>query len=542
MSALVEYHRAQQLLANSVLGGWGVYCGFSLCIDADNCTVCVGPGIAVDARGRSIVNDATLCIKRPESGQSGGCDPCAKQPNESLYLAIVYDDCLEGAKPRYGSVCGTGPDPGCDFSRVRERGRLVWIREIDDGYWTSGCLRDPCAPAQDDSGCAPPPAYQDQISSPRLDQCTPCIGIRGGAGVEHYASWLDARWALSKNVALIQDGEEGQRLCQSIVPTLIDIISGAACEPCRGEAVVVLAQVQFSTDDGQPGIRVVPLRRRVLSNASLTYLVERLMQYVLCHRPFHDGPLESEPPPDHAACTDPCLPDRVLVDKVAAAAVGDANADTERLRAAQARAAWYVTYQGKRTLASFKEHDFLDVVFAAHGDTGGQESHQRALERYWNLVQRGGREEAVQRGVALLYPTGVPGHQRAAVEDHVYEFLKANRVAELSTAQAPLVFQLAHKINGEVLGRGELTTPEAERLAKLLPGGVPAPSAEISALRDRVRELEQEMERRAGPASADASAESPRRPPTEAVPESPGKPPAEAAPEGPRKPRRRKDE
>src|SRR5262249_9032301 len=145
-----------------------------------------------------------------------------------LYLAIVYDDCLDGAKPRYGSVCGPGPDPGCDFSRIRERGRFVWIRNIDRTYWTSGCLPDPCGDpvGEPERDCEPKFAPVGEATEPTLDECTPCIGIRGGRGVEFYARQLDMRWALSRNVQLLTTTTGNQKPdCGVGIATLIDIIS-----------------------------------------------------------------------------------------------------------------------------------------------------------------------------------------------------------------------------------------------------------------------------------------------------------------------------
>lgn len=514
LTAAVDYHRAQQLLANGVVGGWGVYCGFPLSVDASSCTLCVGPGIAADARGRMIVHDATICLRRPDAAQvsaQANCDPCAQRPDEELYLAIVYDDCLDGAKPRYGSVCGPGPDPGCDFSRVSERGRLVWLRDVDANYWTSGCLADPCGnpPNEPNQDCMPA-VLDEETREPKLDECTPRIGIRGGRGVEAYARALDARWALSRNVRLLSDTTLEQP-CGLGVATLIDVISGVACEPCAGEAVVVLGRVHFGTANGQPSIRISPLRRRVLSNANLTYLVEWLMQYVICNTRSDQASPEKDPPPTATAtCNDPCIDDRKLAERVARAAIGD---EEKFLDAAESRAAWQITFKRKKTLAEFDRATFLEVAKAAFGKSFSAKREESALARYHELLGRTGREAEVRRGVELLYPRGsLPADKRPAVEDAVYAFLRRHKVDELGTASAPLVVALANSINEGVLGKGAYPSAQVARLAKVLPEGVAAPEVEVAALRERVRELEAKINGGAATDEATPGDETPEPP------------------------------
>ncbi len=230
-----------------MLSGWGVYCGFSLTIDTTTCSVCVGPGVAVDAKGRELVSDQSIS-HHPATPQDvngrGPCDPCAKPTDEDLYLAIVYYDCLDSAKPKYGTGCGASQDPGCDFSRVREQARLVWVTDLDPSHFTTGRPADPRADLPTiPEGCLPSNEGCEQRRPPRMDECTPCIGIRGGAGVEMYARALDTRWSLSCNAALIEEDKKEACSCQGVA-TLIDVISGAACEACPGEAVVVLARVR----------------------------------------------------------------------------------------------------------------------------------------------------------------------------------------------------------------------------------------------------------------------------------------------------------
>jgi hypothetical protein len=539
LTAAVDYHRAQQLLANSIVAGWGVYCGFSLCIDQDTCTVCVGPGVAIDAKGRELVNDQSICIARPKPQDvdaKAACDPCAKPADEKLYLAIVYDDCLDSAKPRYGNACGTSADPGCDFSRVRERARFVWVRNLDPSYYTTGCLPDPCAVATNPTeDCNPKYEGCGKGPAPPMDECTPCVGIRGGWGVDIYARALDTRWALSRNVALIAQQSDGQSNCCLGVGNLIDVISGAACEACPGEAIVVLAEVLWSSStDSVPLLAVAPLRRRVLSNANLTYLVEWLMDYILCSRQATNAQAETDPPPSpYGLCANPCADEQQMISDFATAAAGP-KATQPVLVKALAQTAYWVAVQRKTTYATFDQGAFLDVFRATYPDAT-PEAQSEALRRYYLLVGRVAALPAIDRGIALLFPGGVPADKLAAVEDEVYSFMQRRDYAEVGTASFPAVLALANKINDQILGRGLYAADEAARLAKQFPDAQAGTETELANLRAQMKQLEDELVKlRASGPQAPSTPTTPAAPaPAAPAPPAPVAPPAPPAPPAP---------
>ncbi|KYF87364.1 hypothetical protein BE17_32075, partial [Sorangium cellulosum] len=313
LRAIVDHARRQQLLSDVAIGGWGVYGGYALTPDVDADAVCVGPGVAYDARGRALVHGGSTLVGRPPRGQIAEArrrpvDPTRPAPREETwFLAVVYDDHLDGARPRHGAACGAGADPGCDYARVTERVRFVWLPRLPDAYWTSGCLPEPCddAPHVVDARCGAAPPGR---SEPKLDVCTPAIGVRGGAGVQAYADRLAHRWNLPRNAALLGAAlpqEQGVRAAG--VGALLDVIGGLACEGGAGEALLALGEVTFSTAGGKPSIEIRPLRRRVLSNADLTYLVAWMMDRLL-----HGAPpgvqSKAEPGPDLPAA--PAQPPR----------------------------------------------------------------------------------------------------------------------------------------------------------------------------------------------------------------------------------------
>ncbi|MGK3995546.1 hypothetical protein [Sorangium sp. So ce1024] len=330
LRAIVDHARLTQRLAAAVTGGWGVYGGYALSPDADACAVRVGPGVALDARGRALVHGGTARLARPERAHVGdarrpsGAEPLGSPDDETFVLAAVHDDHLAAPRPRYGAGCG-GAEPGGDHARVEERVRFVWLARLPDTYWVSGCLPDPCADAPEDrprearppeagtpeagtplDRCGPAPSRRRE---PRLDVCTPAVGVRGGAGAQTYADWLARRWNLPRNAAAIAGigataAEHGPP--DAGVGAILDVIAGVAFPPARGEAIVALGEVRFARDAGRSIVEVRPLRRPVLSNADLTYLVAWMLERLLRGGPGDArAELEQAPPPASTPCAAP---------------------------------------------------------------------------------------------------------------------------------------------------------------------------------------------------------------------------------------------
>ncbi|WP_437765352.1 hypothetical protein WMF27_30420 [Sorangium sp. So ce281] len=337
LRAIVDHARRAQRLAAAAAGGWGVYGGYALSPDAEACAVRIGPGVAFDARGRALVHGGTARLARPERALVGdarrasgaepahggdvrrtpGAEPASSSDDETFVLAAVYDDHLAALQPRYGGGCGPGVEPGGDYARVEERVRFVWLARLPDDYWVSGCLHDPCAEApeaparearasegpNDPCGAAP-----SRRREPRLDVCTPPNGVRGGAGAQTYADWLARRWNLPRNAAALAGigaaAEHGPP--DAGVGAILDVIAGMAFPQARGEAIVALGEVRFARADGRSIVEVRPLRRPVLSNADLTYLVAWMLERLLRGAPGDvRAELEPAPPAASAPCAAP---------------------------------------------------------------------------------------------------------------------------------------------------------------------------------------------------------------------------------------------
>ncbi|WP_437758534.1 hypothetical protein [Sorangium sp. So ce1389] len=338
LRAIVDHARLTQRLASAVTGGWGVYGGYALSPDADACAVRVGPGVALDARGRALVHGGTARLVRPERAHVGdarraaGAELPGSPDDETFVLAAVYDDHLAALQPRYGAGCGPGAEPGGDHARVEERVRFVWLARLPDAYWVSGCLPDPCddapearpyeARAPGEPGAPAPEgrtpeaglphdrcgAAPSRRREPRLDVCTPPVGVRGGAGAQTYADWLARRWNLPRNAAAIAGigAAVDPGPPDAGVGAILDVIAGVAFPPARGEAIVALGEVRFARVAGRSIVEVRPLRRPVLSNADLTYLVAWMLERLLRGGPGDvRAELEQAPPPASAPCAAP---------------------------------------------------------------------------------------------------------------------------------------------------------------------------------------------------------------------------------------------
>lgn len=491
LTAVVDYQRAQSLLSNGVIGGWGVYCGYSLSIDPDTCSVYVGPGIAFDARGRALVRSAATKLARPDGAEVGrprpACDPCVTPPpDETLYLAVVYDDCLAAPKPRYGNACGPSADPGCDFSRVQERTRLVWVNPklvaSDSSYWRSGCLPDPCAEPEIPK-CSP--LLVKVCSEPSLDTCTPEIGIHGGVGVERYAKALQNGWNLPRNAAVVETATKTTKdpCCGAGVGALLDVISAVACPPCDGEALVILAEVAFTTDaqSKKPVIRVAPLRRRILSNADLTYLVGFLLERALCPSTAKPTTVAVAPPSSQEICGDPCVHLKSDLDRLVAIAAGD-NADLRRVVGEK------LAYRAVTTdAASFSNIGIADLVTLVRDIRGTAFSQAEENAIHVRFEEVAGRAAYESAAVEMLDKLAIPKLDEArrleAKEYLIEQFAHLRGTAR--TIAWPAFLELTRKVYA--IAGAELTEAKMRRFAADFPGAL-VPDARVAQLAEELAE------------------------------------------------------
>lgn len=439
LTAVVDYHRAQQLLSNDVIGGWGVYCGYSLHVDGTNCCIRVGPGVAYDARGRALVNPKTVCIGRPSIGDlAKPRDPCDRDsppPRTTLWLAVAYDDCLDVAKPRYSTPCGTSSDPGCDFTRIRERARFVWLTdEPPSDYWITGCLGDPCAADEQTDPNCPTTDPDFETEEPRLDICTPDVGIRGGVGVSAYEWALVQHWNLTRNYDLLKKHAEGDiPKCETGPGSLIDVISGVSCAPCCGEAFVLLACVVWDADECDvPKIDVLPLKRRVLSNADLTYLMIWLLERLICGDHGTQAQLEEELPPSSVSCVpgdEPCVEDQAReLGKI----IAGPAADRMQMMQAVASVLYQRRIEGVPLARLYDFEQMRDIQAIMLGRAPNEDELEELRTRRERAMSRSKRERDVKSAVELIYQNQrlqPSEYDRAA--DIIDGALHAHGVAEL---------------------------------------------------------------------------------------------------------------
>lgn len=442
LGAVIDYHRAQELLSNRAIGGWGIYCGYELSVDAKSCSLTVGRGVAYDAKGRALIHGgATLRRPSPADLVEGRdpCDPCAEsRESETLWLAAAYDDCLDAAKPRYSTPCGPSNDPGCDFSRVQERVRFVWLdHEPDHDYWISGCLADPCA---DDPPLVDPECrlkWKDE-KEPALDRCTPKVGIRGGLGVNRYTRAALEYWNLPRNLGLVEKNHEN---CSAALAAAFDVISTLGCAPCCGEPLVVLAKVTFGPSNA-PSIRVEPVRKRVLSNSALTSLVLWLYQASVCKPGFPGGVAERERVPERVACADPCEGGASeLAKKVSKAVLGHPLREAE-YTATYHHVLAHIVENGVRGLEELDWSRIEPVVETSLGSPSRQRL-EAIRQRFAGIGTYSAREESARFTLEhqLRLPDDTPTDEREELVAFVAQELLERKVGTI--AEAPLESRVA---------------------------------------------------------------------------------------------------
>lgn len=394
LDAAVAYHRRHENLSNAAIGGWGVYCGYALVPDAKSCRLTVGPGVAYDACGRALVHCGVM-LEEPGCGEAGTGKLIqdGRLQKRQLWLAVAYDDCYDEARPRYGTPCGPTADPGCDYARVRERVRFVWLdEEPPREYWVSGCLPDPCAPP------APEPDEECRVEVPEgeeqlLDRCTPDIGARGGLGVLRYRQALVEHWNLHRNtsVAFEPHGD-----CHAELGAILDVIGGRACAPCHGEPLVVLARVTFGPPQS-PSIEVEPVRRRVLSNADLTYLLYWMFAAITCPAERPRPVLEESLPLASVLCgTEKTRSPLQQAQAVARWAIGRPH--TNQQREEVVKGLLYLSQvQGVRV-----EELPGDRIARVIGEALGERLGARHVERMGRLAREPARVERIQASIDAL--------------------------------------------------------------------------------------------------------------------------------------------
>lgn len=157
-----DYFNNKRWLLNRLVSGWGVVCGLNVTLGADNQSVVVGTGLAIDKCGREIVvcqpsgsfplpppltpkpNPGPAAAgAAPANGQGGadgganpGAGPVIAPPppppdcgDTGVYkhLSICYHECMTDPSPALGGDCDS--QPLCAPGSIRERYSL----KLSDG-------------------------------------------------------------------------------------------------------------------------------------------------------------------------------------------------------------------------------------------------------------------------------------------------------------------------------------------------------------------------------------------------------------------------
>lgn len=117
-----RYMVHRRWLINRTLYGEGVLCGLEVVPhERDDClstTVWIQPGIALDCRGRELINMCRLCVTWPSAAEPD-CEP---PEHEEKLLVIQYRE--EPVDPQYSMLGGCTDHGGKEASRIREQ--VAW--------------------------------------------------------------------------------------------------------------------------------------------------------------------------------------------------------------------------------------------------------------------------------------------------------------------------------------------------------------------------------------------------------------------------------
>ena len=113
-----QYMMQRRWLANRLLHGEGVLCGLDVLpherADCAATTVWIEPGIALDCRGRELINGCRQCVTWPAAAEPG-CEP---PEHEEKLLVIRYAE--EAVDPQYAVLDTCTTKVGKEPTRIRE--------------------------------------------------------------------------------------------------------------------------------------------------------------------------------------------------------------------------------------------------------------------------------------------------------------------------------------------------------------------------------------------------------------------------------------
>lgn len=147
-----RYFRDKARRHNRLLHGWGIVCGCDVAPAVDGAgrlipwTVSISPGYVLGPHGDEIVvsDPMTYDLRRDslsgaDACDGGGLDPwcsdvrVSRQANETLYVAIRYDECEARPVRVATAACGC-EEAGCEYSRIRDSFEIKALTSLPSSY------------------------------------------------------------------------------------------------------------------------------------------------------------------------------------------------------------------------------------------------------------------------------------------------------------------------------------------------------------------------------------------------------------------------
>lgn len=240
-----RYFLERQRRLTRLTVGFGVVCGLDVTVGADEQTLVIEPGVAIDGLGREIVVTEQVHVDPTQLTDACGL-PAGKATKDEVTVCLAYHECQTDPTPVLVSDCDVREQ--CAAGAIRERYAVL----VEEG---------------------PPeaPPYGDIVSVCRL------VGER--------LKELEGR-KTGKPVTATHSVVERTRMASFVRPSYTGRTSGSLpglrtfgaptfdCAPPQ-ETCVVLATVRLGARDGAPVVDPLTYRRTVLSN-------DRLLEAVLC--------------------------------------------------------------------------------------------------------------------------------------------------------------------------------------------------------------------------------------------------------------------
>ena len=195
------YHRGKMRLHNAWAHGWGVLWGLGVRVDTTKGEIAVGPGLALDGRGRELHSDGAMCVNVARWFEAHRNDAgfvftdTAGVISFDAHVRIRHHACLSAPVPALADSC-SNDSAGIAYSRVFE----TVLIELVPGPAPARSHRNPVLRVlaglqdarKDDAGVVLPGDQAALDARAAISAAAPADRVAAAAAALHHLSVIDS--------------------------------------------------------------------------------------------------------------------------------------------------------------------------------------------------------------------------------------------------------------------------------------------------------------------------------------------------------------